>query len=253
MAQKNIVLSFIESIDKRLYERFDKSHIIKNTDPYVYQKKEFGKVGFSFETIKSQKEAYAEVFSEGNSSLKKLLCHLWENDIETHACCAGHPGEIYYVKETLFGSKRIDEETFYNPEKHGRGKYYGHDTSYCAYIGIKCENAPLIAADIQATLEEQNMPIPFDVSYEDGWVSIHQKHFDGSAKSHQFFDAIYDAVDHVFGIGEKEIAKEQPQSKVSADKMSLEKQMQRAATRTGGKAVTTQQKQRTPIKDISVR
>ena len=37
-------------------------------------------------------------FSEGNSSLKDVLLSLWNNGIETYACCAGHPeikDEVY--------------------------------------------------------------------------------------------------------------------------------------------------------------
>ncbi len=29
-------------------------------------------------------------WSENNSYLYELLCSLWENNIRTHACCAGH-------------------------------------------------------------------------------------------------------------------------------------------------------------------
>ena len=37
-----------------------------------------------------EKINYAEEFSEGSSALKKLLLKMWDNGIETYACCAGH-------------------------------------------------------------------------------------------------------------------------------------------------------------------
>lgn len=40
-----------------------------------------------------EQEKYAEQFSEGSPALKKLLLYLWQNDINTFACCAGHSGD----------------------------------------------------------------------------------------------------------------------------------------------------------------
>ena len=40
--------------------------------------------------ILDNKEKYAEEFSEGNLLLKKCLLNLWNNQIHTVGCCAGH-------------------------------------------------------------------------------------------------------------------------------------------------------------------
>ena len=37
-----------------------------------------------------KKEEMATLFSEGNEDLKKLLIKMWNNGIQTYACCAGH-------------------------------------------------------------------------------------------------------------------------------------------------------------------
>ena len=37
-----------------------------------------------------KKEEYAEMFSEGNEDLKRLLIKMWDNGIQTYASCAGH-------------------------------------------------------------------------------------------------------------------------------------------------------------------
>ena len=38
----------------------------------------------------AKKEEMATLFSEGNEDLKKLLLTMWNNGIQTYACCAGH-------------------------------------------------------------------------------------------------------------------------------------------------------------------
>ena len=51
---------------------------------------------------------YAIEFSEKNKSLEELLLYLWNNDINTIACCAGHDKEnfpyIYIVVDNLESS-----------------------------------------------------------------------------------------------------------------------------------------------------
>ena len=39
---------------------------------------------------RKKQEEYATTFCEGDENLKKLLLKMWENKIQTYACCAGH-------------------------------------------------------------------------------------------------------------------------------------------------------------------
>lgn len=62
-------------------------------DPEEYKEKIQSLPLSNFEWIKKRKEGFAELFSEGSPNLKKLLLFLWENNIETIGCCAGHYNE----------------------------------------------------------------------------------------------------------------------------------------------------------------
>lgn len=64
-----------------------------------YSANDFGKSLSSFDVIKSDKQGFAEVFAEGSQELKNLLLFLWDNDIMTKGCCAGH-------RRGLFPSKK---------------------------------------------------------------------------------------------------------------------------------------------------
>ena len=50
---------------------------------------------------KDEKNIMAEEFAEGSMALKRLLLKMWNNGIETYACCAGHDKIIKGVKRHL--------------------------------------------------------------------------------------------------------------------------------------------------------
>ena len=42
---------------------------------------------------REKQQKYAIEFSEGSDDLRKLLLYMWQNGINTHACCAGHESQ----------------------------------------------------------------------------------------------------------------------------------------------------------------
>lgn len=55
-------------------------------------KYEFGE-HLDFDKVLDNKEYYADLFSEGNKKLRKILMHCFNNKIETYMCCTGHVEE----------------------------------------------------------------------------------------------------------------------------------------------------------------
>jgi len=53
---------------------------------------------------KKEKEEKATIFSEGSQELKDLLLYMWNNGINTYACCAGHG-----IRTFEFEGKKISE------------------------------------------------------------------------------------------------------------------------------------------------
>ena len=59
-----------------------------------------------------KKEKMATLFSEGNEDLKKLLLTLWNNGVQTYACCAGHDETERGVSDPyiFFDVKNLNEK-----------------------------------------------------------------------------------------------------------------------------------------------
>lgn len=55
----------------------------------------------SLDELKNNQENFAENFSEGNPNLKRLLLTLWDKNIETVGCCAGHELETGYENANI--------------------------------------------------------------------------------------------------------------------------------------------------------
>ena len=179
----------------------NKESIIQNSDPYDYQKNEFGKVGFSFDDIKARKDDYATVFSEGSPALKNLLLHLWENDIETKACCTGHAGVQSFTKNTLFGQKAVDLEEWLAHKGSPRYHRWTKDTpAYFVYKTKPGEDAKEIGHQIQEELAKNCPHLPFFVSLNSENIEIRLKHYVLPNKIEQFFTAITAATNQVLGL-----------------------------------------------------
>lgn len=241
MAQtKQVLQGIIRNLNNR-------QSVIRNSDPYEYQKKEFGEIDFSFDVIKNRKEEYADVFSEGSESLKKLLCYLWENNIETAACCTGHKREPRYTKKTIFGEKEIDEKTYLNPVKPGKYSCY---EEYCSpYILLNGDNKSwAFAENIKTGLEKQNLEFSFYVEVDKlNRINIGQYKYLNEENSNRFFDAVLVAVDHAFCIENKDVKKEQikkftPQKEATPHK-EINELIQSAAARISVKEVPASEKQ----------
>ncbi len=186
---------------------------IKTKNPLDYKNAEFGKVVLSFDLIKSDKQGFAEVFSEGSLELKKLLLHMWDNDIETVACCTGHKRESYYAKDTLFGEKRISENDY---KKHASSSRYHHYHVYeRGYFTIKLnadlEKLRVLSGDIQKRLEEFRPYIPCTVSHQQAYgqnrITIHLDKFVPKAERERFFSNVSNALSQVLELPQKDVTK----------------------------------------------
>lgn len=75
----------------------------------------------SFTRVLKDKKKYAEIFSEGDKHLKRLLKLCFDNNIETNLCCKGHSEEMpMYIKFNINQNKlanlyRIIEAVINNP------------------------------------------------------------------------------------------------------------------------------------------
>lgn len=181
----------------------NKESIIQNYDPVYYKNNEFGKVGFPFEVIKANKEAYARVFSEGSAALEKLLLHLWNNDIETFACCVGHGYIPSYTKDTLFGPKVIDKEEYFAHARSLRYHFYFNEIRpYFVFImPVELEALRDLKDKINEHLLREYPQFPGHVSYKyDGHIGIHLNHCLSKNEVERFFTAVSEALTKVLGL-----------------------------------------------------
>lgn len=166
------------------------------------------KIGEPIKNINRNKEEYAAEFSEGCDSLKNLLCHLWDNNIETVACCAGHSYGTHYEKDTLFGRIKISEKAYLKSKSKG---YYEVEAFSAPYLLFRCKEAQSVAKDIRKSLENQNLPFPVEVEL-DKWERIgiynRAEPYDFQDTANRFFNAIQIAMDHALSINEREESKE---------------------------------------------
>ncbi len=86
----------------------EKLNIIKSQHDYSRNPDGMPKF-IDFSTLsQEEKEKLAEEFSEGSSTLKETLLFLWNKDVDTMACCAGHP-ESKYSTGNPYLWFRVDE------------------------------------------------------------------------------------------------------------------------------------------------
>ncbi len=86
----------------------EKLNIIKSQHDYSRNPDGMPKF-IDFSTLsQEEKEKLAEEFSEGSSTLKETLLFLWNKDVDTMACCAGHP-ELGYPAGNPYLWFRVDE------------------------------------------------------------------------------------------------------------------------------------------------
>lgn len=84
-----------------------------------------------------KKEENANLFCEGNEHLKKLLLKLWDNGIQTYACCAGHKDEenlnndCYMVSNNPYIYFEIKNLTEMQQQK-----LYNHLIMNCKKLGV---------------------------------------------------------------------------------------------------------------------
>lgn len=181
----------------KLYE--DK---IRNYDPIHYQNKEFGKVGFPFEVIKANKEAYAKVFSEGSPALESLLLHLWNNDIETHACCIGHINVPRYTKDTFWGSRSIGEEEYLAHKDSKR--YHQFMMSSGAYFSfvLPVNNQILseVRNEIDQLLLDERPFLHCRASLNNNGIVIRKHRYEYEAETERFFTTVSEVLTKVLGL-----------------------------------------------------
>lgn len=172
-----------------------------------YQNMEFGKVVSSFEAIKADKQGYADVFSEGSPALKNLLLHMWDNDIETFACCVGHIGTPYYTRDTINGPEEIDIDTYC---KHlNSPEYHCNVQKSTGYFLVKVDgNSDKIQAlgdDLKQRLAEVKPALPCRVMFgPPGTIGINMEHeYVSQAEKERVFSQLSDALSQTLGIPEQ--------------------------------------------------
>ena len=168
---------------------------ILNTDPLEYQKKEFGKVGFDFKTIKANKEAYAEVFSEGSPALKKLLLYMWDHNVETKACCIGHEPAPHYYKTVSNSIIEIDKAEF---DKHVGDEGYSccleEDCAYFTFMPQNNGNESYARYAVRKTLSQLKNELPISVECDAELIDIHLSRYVSKPEAERFFSSIHDAI-----------------------------------------------------------
>lgn len=172
---------------------------------------QFGK-HLALEKILENKNYYAELFSEGNADLKRILTYCFDHNIGTYMCCTGHFNDEdefeepfimlnipYSNKELIYSivSSLYDVEDVFIKI----GKKYEKDVieldarSYCSnrffkkfYKGItNLNNAKNVAPEvikIVETLNQFNHP-PYDLYFRSSYV-------DGSMQYETWVDYVYD-------------------------------------------------------------
>ena len=89
-----------------------KIFIDEEIEPREYRRRARRLTLRNFKWIKKRREEFADLFSEENKNLKKLLLFLWDHNIETVGCCAGHYDEYDYGLKfpyiCLYAPERLD-------------------------------------------------------------------------------------------------------------------------------------------------
>ena len=69
-----------------------------------------------FESTREELEARAKDYSEGNEYLEKALLTLWDNNIKTAFCCAGHENEestgLFFNEDGIAVRGKVEPTTF---------------------------------------------------------------------------------------------------------------------------------------------
>ena len=84
-----------------------------------------------------QKEKFAKMFSEGNNNLEICLLKLWNNNIYTIGCCAGHSEKVPYIGIDLNNSNINNVITLLNNLKKDNIKLTFTSNTITHYVGIK--------------------------------------------------------------------------------------------------------------------
>lgn len=169
-------------------------------DPSLYQQSEFGKV-LPFEVIKADMDAYAQVFSEGSEELKKLLLQMWDNNVETLACCTGHLSVPFYYKDSLFGQKRIEAEEYAEHSSSRRYHKVFRDRPGYFSVRLNYENdyarLRAMSDSISELLQNEVPALPsFSVSYGHNdihncdFISIHMCEVPSRSQGERFFSSL---------------------------------------------------------------
>lgn len=173
---------------------------------YEYQKTEFGRVVSSFDVIKADKENFATVFAEGSHALKGLLLHMWDNNIETLACCTGHAGVPYYTKDTLFGQKEVDRQTYH--EHYGSSRYHCYTRDRAGYFSVKLDADPdkirEMSQDLKQLLAQVKPALDCHVTHGNGVLGIHLNHYVRESEVERFFSSADSALSETLGIDQKD-------------------------------------------------
>lgn len=134
-----------------------------------YSANDFGKSLSSFDVIKSDKQGFAEVFAEGSQELKNLLLFLWDNDIMTKGCCAGH-------RRGLFPSKK---------EPHAYVVFYLN----CSYSKLRA-----FRNRVMNHLSETSSSYDFSVLLGDSDIGVYLHKRYPKPEIERFFSNIFEAI-----------------------------------------------------------
>ncbi|MFA5408448.1 MAG: hypothetical protein WC343_06725 [Bacilli bacterium] len=169
---------------------------------------QFGE-SLSLNEILKNKEYYAQLFSEGDKMLEKILLYCFDNKIETYMCCAGHFDEekpAFFVMNIPYASKKLIYSivsSLYNAEntiiRLGKKSnkeaiqvdfcsHYGASFFESLYDGItNLKNADNIGPDVIAVVEILNkfMNPSYDLYFEYHGMA-------DKTKCHTWVDHIYD-------------------------------------------------------------
>ena len=98
----------------------------------AYKQNNFGQA-ISIDMTDNQEE-FAQIFSEGSETLKKLLLYLWGKNIATIACCTGHICKPLFKKRFLWTEVYVSEKEYLeNQHKKGYRYVLTDTTGYLAF------------------------------------------------------------------------------------------------------------------------
>lgn len=163
---------------------------IKDAEHYL-NTEEFGIV-LNNEVIKNDPIGFAKSFSEGNKSLEKLLLSLWDNNIQTHGCCAGHsePSHHYYKDRGILPAVEITADEYY--ENIGQKKYHHREKMAPGYISFNTPELDVSQTEYKEILENafQEKGISATISIDANMTNINRKNYTNDIDASNFFDII---------------------------------------------------------------